>query len=169
MSFDQGRTAMLVQRAGAEDLAKANNRLIEPLPRTISAHERWLVNLTTGRIEVASPMMLTLGDTIYIEYEPTPEEVAALKQGQAVTVTRQMLTRLRSAEETSVADKMELPTDVREEQRKRRYQALHGTPAPALSDGGFNEAMPIPAEAMPQMPSAVSTAAAAFTFQPMPQ
>jgi hypothetical protein len=76
-----------------------------------------------------------------------------------------MLTRLRAAEESTLADKMELPQDVREEQRRRRYQALHGAALPpSTPEQQFAGVLPIPAEATPAVPTAAATAASAFSL-----
>ncbi len=187
MSLDTGTTQFMLQREGAAAFAQSAEakRLIEAIPRTISAHERWLVNMTSGRVELASPLMLPLGDTIYKEYEPTQEELHALRKGAAVTVSRNMLSRLSSPEQASVVEQMVLPDALLEQQRKARYERLHGapaapvvapatvTPTPAVAQDPFAGVLPIPDEAAPVVPqqpaSAAATAASAFTLAPMPK
>ncbi len=179
----------MLQREGAAALAQSADakRLIEAIPRTISAHERWLVNMTSGRVELASPLMLPLGDTIYKEYEPTQDELHALRKGAAVTVSRNMLSRLSAPEQASVVEQMVLPDSMLEQQRKARYERLHGAqvapaPAPAavvapaapLADP-FAGVLPIPDEAAPVVPqpdaapSAAARAASAFTLSALPK
>jgi hypothetical protein len=167
---------MLLQREGADAVA-ASNRLIEPVPRRLSGLEEWLVHMPTGRIERASPMMLELGDTIYTEYEPTGDELQALRAGHVVYVTKQLLARLRSTDdEQSVAERMELPRDAHERVRRQRYARLHGaaptTPAaepaattttpPALDlatlGTSLKQAFTLPDEAQPSLPDAAATA-----------
>lgn len=175
-------TRFLIERDGAGQMASqidetTGRGLIEPVPRVISSHEQWLVNLGTGRIETASPLMLSLGDTIYVEYEPTEDEVRRLKRGQAVSVTMQMLARLK-ARDRSITERMALPQSVVQEQRARRYIDLHGAPpasagetaatapapAPAPAEqafGGFS----LPAEASPAVNPGL---ASAFSLGPLP-
>lgn len=164
-AFTTGRTTHLIQRPGVDDVA-ANNRLIEPIPRVISGLERWLVHLPTGRIEMMSPIMAELGDTIYVEYEPTADEIRLLTAGKAVHVTKQMLSRLRSTDdEVSVAERMELPQAEHARVREARYQRLHGRaekPAePAAPVATAKAAFTLPAEAAPAVP-------ATFQLDPAP-
>ena len=188
MSLDTGTTQFMLQREGAAAFAQSAEakRLIEAIPRTISAHERWLVNMTTGRVELASPLMLPLGDTIYKEYEPTQDELQALRKGAAVTVSRNMISRLSAPEQPSVVEQMVLPDALVEQQRKARYERLHGAqvapapapaavvaPAPVMPDP-FAGVLPIPDEAAPVVPqpaptSAASVAASAFTLTALPK
>lgn len=171
-----GKTEFLIQREGADAYAASaeSKRLIEAIPRKISSNEKWLVNMTTARIEMASPMMLELGDTIYVEYEPTQDELVALKAGKSVTVSRTMLARLRSGEATSVVDQMELPQSVAEEQRRARAIRLHGVEAGQQVAGAQAAAhAAVAAEAAfataaPMEPVPPVTAAQAFTIAPMP-
>jgi hypothetical protein len=185
MSFEnQGTTHMLLQRQGAEELAKsmasanAKNRLIEPLPRQLSPNGKWLVNTGSGRIEASSPMMLELGDTIYVEYEPTAQELRDLKAGHAVVVSRNILTRLRSGDAVLGTDKLVLPAAVEEDQRLKRYVALHGslpdgapaTPAaiPTGVDAFAGAAQFIPPEVQPTVPDAPAPSALASAFSLTP-
>lgn len=77
------KTILELEREGAS-AAAANNKLIEPVPRTIGHDIRWLLNRTTGYVELNHPMLAQLGDTIYVEYEPSKDELARLKMGQRV-------------------------------------------------------------------------------------
>lgn len=77
------KTILELEREGAS-AAAANNKLIEPVPRTIGHDVRWLLNRTTGYVELNHPMLAQLGDTIYVEYEPSKDELGRLKMGQRV-------------------------------------------------------------------------------------
>ena len=181
-----GKTTYLVQREGADAFMRSPDaaRRIEPLPRTISATERWLVNVNTGRIEMASPLMRALGDVAFVEYEPTAAEVDALRQGKAVVVSATMLARLKNPGQANVADRLELPAEVAEQVRRDRYQRLHGHPpdtaAPQGEGASVASAAPalmLPAEATPSVPGPTDPAAppvvpvlvaSAFSLSPVP-
>ncbi len=53
------KTILELEREGAATAA-ANNKLIEPVPRTIGHDVRWLLNRTTGYVELNHPMLAQL-------------------------------------------------------------------------------------------------------------
>lgn len=95
-----GKMLYELEREGAAAFhtGARTNQLIEPLPRTISQNEPWLVNLRTGAIERNSPLMTSLGDTIYKEYDPTDAEIASMNAGARVLVSREVHARLQAGE-----------------------------------------------------------------------
>jgi hypothetical protein len=150
------KTLFEVERDGAEAFrrSKESNRLIEPLPRRLDLADPWVVNLNTGAIEANGPIMVELGDTIYTEYDPTDEELEALRAGRRVRVSPAMLARLKSGEYAE-APKIIVPVSVKAEQRAARAEAGHAgmgseasvakkKPKPAAA-----AAFALPAEATP--------------------
>jgi hypothetical protein len=124
------KTLMELTREGAS-FDPATTGLIELPPVDLDPSEPWVVHMQTGHIEALSPMMWELGNTFYRPYDPTPEELGRLAQGQVVVVSRAMLNRLTQDDDQNPGDKLILPDTIKDEQRTARAARLHGTAAAA--------------------------------------